>query len=114
MACGESSGFNLLAAYESSSDSERDSGYTSEEDKKRKSQDEFYINQNKSKKRRLGDDDRMEEDMIVDTPEYDKFQSLSLKEVQPSPSSQYISKNSSSSSSLPGSANKFHCHDNRT
>ncbi|KAF2360030.1 U6 snRNA phosphodiesterase Usb1 [Trinorchestia longiramus] len=82
MACGESGAINLLAAYESSSDSERDSGYTSEEDKKRKSLDDSLSSQNHAKKRKLGDEDT-EEDMVVDIPEYNKFQSLSLRENNP-------------------------------
>ncbi|XP_018021392.1 U6 snRNA phosphodiesterase 1 [Hyalella azteca] len=80
MACGESGALNLVAAYESSSDSERDSGYTSEDDKKRKSHDDTSTQIN-SKKRRLElEDDSMEEAMMVDIPEYNKFQSLSLRE----------------------------------
>lgn len=72
MAGGESDALHLLGAYESSSDSERDSGYTSEEDKKRKHDSALHDNQFKSKRRRV-EDSPMDEEMIVDTAHHNRI-----------------------------------------
>uniref|UniRef100_A0A2P2HWU2 U6 snRNA phosphodiesterase 1 n=1 Tax=Hirondellea gigas TaxID=1518452 RepID=A0A2P2HWU2_9CRUS len=63
---GESSALGLLCTYESSSDSERDSGYTSDEDKKRKCDRSLSEDTHKIKRQRT-DNNSMVEDMIVDS-----------------------------------------------
>ncbi|KAK3854402.1 hypothetical protein Pcinc_014793 [Petrolisthes cinctipes] len=71
MATGGKGALSLLQNY--SSDSEGDSGYTSEDDKKRKQ--EFRNPHERKRKKRRGGGEEEEEDMMVDTPSASSRQS---------------------------------------